>query len=64
MKNDLVFECRKCLHLLFIQGTATQKINKIIDLKKKDCPNCGEEGEENWIFVRVGDFEKEYGSNN
>jgi hypothetical protein len=26
-----------------------------------DCPNCGEEGYENWILARMGNYEEEYG---
>ena len=59
--KDLVFRCEKCGHLLFISGTSQEKIQKIATLDKFECPNCGEERYENWLFVRTGDYEKEYG---
>ena len=27
-----------------------------------DCPNCGEDGFENWRLSRMGNYEKEYGN--
>jgi hypothetical protein len=56
MKKDMVFECRKCGHFLF-----ADKIKKLIN---KDCPECGEAPDDSvgiWIFLRMGDYEKEYG---
>ena len=61
MTKDLVFECKKCEHLLFITGTASEKVKKISNLNEYECPNCGTKREENWIYVRVGDYQKEYG---
>lgn len=57
MKNkpDLVFICRKCEHNLFVDK---QKFIKDCDLS--DCPNCGEEGCENWIFSREGNFDEDF----
>ena len=52
MKKDFVFTCKKCGHLIFIM-----KIEKLL---KTDCPSCGEEAEENWIFARMGNYEKEF----
>ena len=63
MTKDLVFRCLKCGHILFITGTATEKVKKISKLNKYECYNCGEEREENWVYVRTGDFDKEYGDN-
>ena len=63
MKKDLVFICKKCRrHLLFISGTPSEKVKKIASLNNIECANCGEEGNENWIFVRTGNYEKEFGS--
>lgn len=59
-KNDLVFRCQKCGHLVYICGTPEVKINKIKKLPRFECPNCGEEGFENWIYVKTGNYEKEY----
>lgn len=41
------FQCKKCSHRVF-----TDKIKKVLkELPKTDCPECGEEGEENWIVL-------------
>ena len=58
-KTDIVFECRKCNHLLFVDKDKLQK--KLLTLIKRDCPNCGREGERNWILLRDGNYDKEYG---
>lgn len=60
MKKDLVFRCSKCGHLLFISGTSSEKIQKIATLDNYECDYCGEEREENWVYVRTGNFDKEY----
>lgn len=45
MKADIpVFICRKCEHNLYL---AKRDIKKLLKL---DCPNCGEEPYELWIF--------------
>ena len=59
MNKEIVFRCRKCEHLLFVSNIS---INKLVEISEKDCPNCGEEGYENWILVRSGNFDKEYGN--
>ena len=68
MRNDavktidqVVFECRKCGHLLFVENINTSKLKKIMNT---DCPDCGEEGYGNWTLLRMGNYEKEYGSAN
>ena len=61
--NDLIFKCRKCEHLLYIMDgmeKTGQHLKNV--LRKTDCPECGEEAEELWIFVRNGNFYKEIGS--
>lgn len=63
MSKDLVFSCLKCGHLLFITGTSSEKIKKISRLDNCECANCGSQREENWVYVRTGDFDKEYGYN-
>lgn len=44
-----VFVCRKCEHNLFVKDSVNlgKKLGKIC---KMDCPNCGEQGEDNWIL--------------
>lgn len=46
----IVFKCRKCGHLLYVENTETA----VADIKRvsyKDCPECGEDSYENWILV-------------
>lgn len=54
IKPDYIFLCKKCGHNLYITK------DKIIKLLKTDCPECGEESYENWIFIGEGDFGKKY----
>ena len=46
-KNQVVFRCRKCEHILFVDNICISRLKGIMSL---DCPNCGEEGYENWIL--------------
>ena len=60
MKNtDIVFECHKCGHLFFTSKNTLKE--KLITLMERDCPNCGREGYRNWILLREGNYDKEYG---
>jgi DNA-directed RNA polymerase subunit RPC12/RpoP len=45
----MVFICRKCGHNLYVEET-DELPKKLNGLNKRDCPNCGEEGFENWIW--------------
>ncbi len=56
--TDIVFSCRKCGHLLFVSQDKLN-IKALTQIAKKDCPNCGEEGYENWILNRGGNYQKE-----
>jgi len=63
-ETDLVLKCRKCGHNLFVGS-----IDGFISLKtlvrlseKGECPECGEEGFENFLISRAGNFDKEYGN--
>jgi predicted RNA-binding Zn-ribbon protein involved in translation (DUF1610 family) len=49
-RNYVVFECRKCGHLLF-----ADKINKTLlqGIMNYNCPSCGEEGYSNWILLKM-----------
>jgi transcription elongation factor Elf1 len=59
MKNsDFIFNCKKCGHRLFVTS-----VKKVRNLNEFDCPNCGEEGEMNWIYEGMGNYDKEYGAN-
>ena len=59
--KDIVFQCRKCYHFLYI-GIKGRKIKNLADiLGKADCPTCGEEADRNWVFVGLGDYEEDYG---
>lgn len=44
-----VFICRKCEHNLYVEEVPDfgEKLGKICVM---NCPNCGEEGYENWIL--------------
>ena len=48
----IVFECRKCGHQLYMDAynIGWKHFNK---LAEKDCPQCGEEGYENWILLGI-----------
>ena len=52
-KPDIIFECRKCGHNLYVSIK-----NKLHKIEKTDCPACGEEPERNWIFVCFGNFDE------
>lgn len=58
MSKDVVFKCRKCNHNLFVSTIHESELGEIMEM---ECPNCGEEGEENWILSRFGNYDKEYG---
>jgi len=58
MNTDIVFRCRKCGHLLFVSNF---NINKAEEISGMSCPKCGEEGYGNWVLLRIGNYEKEYG---
>ena len=58
--KDLVFECRKCGHSLFLTNGVELKGSQIAKKLIRDCPECGEEGYENWIYERRGNYETEY----
>jgi ribosomal protein L37E len=54
-----VFICRKCDHNLYAEETPDfgEKLGKIAVM---DCPNCGEEGYDNWILsCRKREFSEE-----
>ena len=53
MEPDLLFECRKCGHNLYIDK---EEIEKVASLPEYECPECGEEGERNWIVLGEGNF--------
>lgn len=57
--KDVIFECRKCQHNLYVTRLTPWWIDKLVD---RDCPRCGEEGYRLWTFVGFGkieDFEGE-----
>lgn len=51
-KPDWIFKCYKCDHNVYITKSSIKKILKM------DCPECGEEPYENWMFIGEGDFDK------
>lgn len=57
INNEAVFICRKCRHHLFI---GCDEILLILgNLDKYNCPRCGEEGFENWVFSHLGNSDNE-----
>lgn len=46
-----VFICRKCGHNLYVEEVPNFG-KKLARIAKLDCPNCGEEGYENWVLSR------------
>lgn len=50
--KDLIFECRKCEHNLYVNP---KKVRKILTT---DCPNCGEEADGNWKLIGEGIFKE------
>ena len=46
MVKMMYFKCYKCGHYVY-----TDKIEKTLKLPDTDCPECGEEGFENWIVI-------------
>lgn len=50
MNRFVVFACRKCGHNLYAENTEDifEKIGRVSNF---DCPTCGEEPYENWVFV-------------
>ncbi len=53
----IIFVCRKCDHHLFVSAKSIEGLSKLLD--KTDCPACGEESHMNWIYLRLGEFERE-----
>lgn len=47
-----VFVCRKCGHLLYTKANESGaiKVSALDELAGRECPNCGEQGEENWAL--------------
>ncbi len=54
-KKDYVFICSKCNHYLYKE--ILDEEHNVSDI---NCPNCGEEGYENWIFSGFGKFELDF----
>lgn len=46
----IVFECRKCGHELYMDSYNIDW-KHFKKLAEEDCPQCGEEGYENWILL-------------
>lgn len=47
-EKDFIFQCRKCMHNLYVSRDKFQK------LLRTDCPNCGEEPDELWTLIGRG----------
>lgn len=52
----IVFICRKCGHNLYVDESSGRRdgqpslMRRLGKIAERDCPNCGEEGYENWIL--------------
>ena len=44
-----VFKCAKCEHNLYVEEVQNFGV-KLAKIAEMPCPNCGEEGYENWIL--------------
>jgi hypothetical protein len=56
-RPDMVFMCRKCQHFVYM-SKSNDILARIIALPDQDCPECGEEGEENWFCAGDGNYAK------
>lgn len=55
--NEIVFKCKECGHLVYIDC----KIDKVKKLLNFNCPECNTESKENWILLKLGDYEQDKG---
>lgn len=66
MQNDLVFVCRKCEHNLYITNGTKLTGKQLAKKLSVDCPNCGEDKGDYWqglwIYTRIGNYEKDHGT--
>lgn len=58
-KTDIILQCKKCDHLIYINWK--KFISDYILRDNHDCPECGEDGYENWILIGTGNFAEDYG---
>lgn len=49
--DSLVFECRKCGHLIFVNKDKVEK------LLKTSCPECNIKPDRNWTLLGLGNSE-------
>lgn len=49
--KDFIFQCKKCSHQIY-----TSTPEKLINY---DCPECGEEWNENYILIGKGNYDKD-----
>jgi len=50
------FKCHKCEHILYFDEMDVDA-DAIDRLSEIECPNCGEEGYNNWIVIGRVDFD-------
>ena len=51
----VVFKCKKCGHHIYIENT--DDIVKMIRMvSNSDCPNCGEEPDDNWVLCGTSNY--------
>ena len=46
----VVFKCRKCEHRIYVENT-DDIVRNLRYVSNSDCPNCGEEPDENWVLI-------------
>jgi predicted RNA-binding Zn-ribbon protein involved in translation (DUF1610 family) len=51
---DFILKCYKCSHNVYIEK------DRVHEILKTDCPECGEESFENWILIGEGNYDKEF----
>lgn len=49
-KEDYIFQCRKCEIRLYVRK------DRIMRILRKDCEECGEEAQGNWVFIGEGNY--------
>ena len=57
-RPDLIFECRKCHHLLYV--AKKEFFKKLESILHEPCPNCYEEGGGFWILKGEGNYDSEF----
>ena len=57
--GELIIKCRKCHHHVYVTNPT---LDKVAEMPEYECPECGEEGYENWVIMGKGSFDEDYGN--